>query len=54
MTKFQTLTNEQKYNYLIKNRKEWKDYNLFNVSNIPLLKIILNDIYDLNASELNS
>lgn len=54
MTKFQTLTNEQKYNYLIKNRKEWKDYNLFNVSNIPLLKIILNDIYDLNASELKT
>lgn len=54
MTKFQTLTNEQKYNYIVKNRKEWKDYNLFKDYNIPLLKMVLTDISILNASELKT
>ena len=52
--KFETLNEEQKYEYIINKRKEWKDYKLFKEDNIPLLKIVLRDIHRLICSELHT
>lgn len=54
VNKFQLLDPEQKYNYIIKKRKEWHMHQDFFIDNIPLLKQVLSNMHKLSTTDLRT